>query len=104
MKIFFCVALLAVSTVANAEIFGYINNKGGGRIIITQNDCPIQELREYASAAHSYDKDGRMIHGCWGRYKHDKNKIIIYWEDDDTQLYDIMDIHFEDKKNGKENI
>lgn len=102
MKIKAAIALLfAATTAVAAGDFAWLKNEGGGKIIITEEPCPIKDTPKYAQKALGYDSKGNMMMGCWGRFKHDDSKILIYWQDSDkTKLYDIGDFTYEVGNNG----
>ena len=101
MKTIIAASILALSTAANADDFGWMRNNAGGKIIITEEPCPIKELNKNSQKAMAYNQDGDIALGCWGRFKHDDSKILIYWQDsNETKIYDITDFTYEIKKNG----
>lgn len=90
-----CVALLAMAGSVLASPIAYINNKSGGRIVITSErgkTCTSDSRLAYATT-----ETNRTIMGCWAI---DSLYIHILWNDGDIRSYPLENWEFikSDKK------
>jgi hypothetical protein len=75
------------SSVVHAEFKAYTENKNGGKIIVTNEECTLKKIpKEYREAMYSAvaysDKINELLIDCWQIYKKDNDYIVIIWEDD----------------------
>jgi len=69
---------LHAPTPASAQTM-QLDNRGGGKIVITLRECVILGKREpVLRKAYGYSKDGLYLSGCWGYID---NMVHIIWED-----------------------
>lgn len=73
-------AVLFVPIIAQAEALAYLENKGGGRIVFTDEVCIAPNGKRYDNLAkmYGYDKGGQSLDGCYGI---EDNMIVGVWED-----------------------
>lgn len=73
------IALLAVSSFANAKDVAYMENAGGGRIIITNDVCMDKNRTrtfEGMWRIYTYSNKGDTTEGC---FAFEETTIRIYW-------------------------
>lgn len=74
----FCVSV-------QAEVLAYINNKGGGRIVFTDEPCIVGKKNyEPLRRMYGYTKDGSSSDGCWA-IEHEM--VVAVWENGEKFRY-----------------
>ncbi len=76
------------SLTANAEEIGYLINEGGGRIVISNDQCVKGgKFFNGLHRAYAYTSEGFTMEGCW--YLEDKT-IVVGWPDtNSTRRYGL---------------
>lgn len=82
MKYLFGFALLAFCLTAQAKAVAELPNKGGGKIIITDEACRQQGYK----LAYTQMNGAPTMLGCWGM---DNKFIHIMWYDNDLRSYEL---------------
>lgn len=80
-KILIGVTLALTATVCNAEMVAWLGNKGGGKIVITNQVCidPITKERYDAlKRAYNYDSSGGTSEGCF--FVEDESVVVVWVE------------------------
>lgn len=76
------VLLIGLSLTANAKTVAELPNKGGGRIILTDETCRQKGFK----LAYSQMEGASTLLGCWGM---DSQFIHIMWYDGDLRSYGL---------------
>ena len=85
MKKIAAVLLTTFCVSAQAEVLAYINNKGGGRIVFTDEACIVGKKNyEPLRRMYGYTKDGTSSDGCWA-IEHEM--VVAVWEDGTKYRY-----------------
>ena len=82
MKYLMGVALLAFCLSAQAKVIAELPNKGGGRIILTDEACRQKGYK----LAYSQMEGNSTLLGCWST---DSQFVHIMWYDNDLRSYGI---------------
>lgn len=79
--------LLLVPTLASAQVL-YLNNKGGGEIVLTTRDC-VHQGKKYDNVKHAYSWTPEIgkLDGCWTVV--DGNVHMIYFADGSIRVYPL---------------
>jgi hypothetical protein len=87
MKKLILAALLAASTLAQAESVAYLENKAGGKIVLATNACYINGERfDPLLSAWTHTKSGVVTTGCWV-YEDATDLVHVVWEDGERRVY-----------------
>ena len=66
-KILVLLALLSAVTVARAETIATLNNKAGGKIVLTDRPCVYRgTTHDKLNFVYNYGSSGQSSEGCWG--------------------------------------
>lgn len=85
MKKIVAVLLTTFCVSAQADVLAYINNKGGGRIVFTDEPCIIGKKNyEPLRRMYGYTKEGASQDGCWG-VEHDL--VVAIWDNGEKYRY-----------------
>ena len=81
------VCLVGIPAITSAKGIGELDNKAGGKIVITDEPgpCSAEMLMLY-----SYAKDGKVILGCWQVRDY---RVMVHYENDTIYSYSIEDFH-----------
>ena len=82
MKYLFGIALLALCFTAQAKAIAESNNKGGGKIVLTDETCRQKGYRLAYTQMNGYP----TLLGCWSM---DNSFVHIMWYDNDLRSYPI---------------
>jgi hypothetical protein len=90
MKRIILAALLAASTLAQAQSFAYTENSAGGRIVISASDCYVEGQKlDPLKSAFTHTKNGVVTTGCWF-YENETEMIHVIWLDDgERRVYPV---------------
>jgi len=81
MKKILALLLLCLSAHANAEMVAWLANKGGGKIVLTNQVCvdPVTKERyEPLKRAYNYDSSGGTSEGCF--FVEDESVVVVWVE------------------------
>lgn len=85
MKKIVAVLLTTFCVSAQADVLAYINNKGGGRIVFTDEQCVVNGKRyDNLRRMYGFTKDGTSSDGCWA-IEHEM--VVAVWEDGTKYRY-----------------
>lgn len=75
---------------AQADVIGFIGNKGGGRIAFTDEACNFKG-KNYPNLrkVYAYSSDGVALDGC---YAIENETAVVIWEDGEKRRYMISNI------------
>jgi hypothetical protein len=105
-KLITALTMSLIAGVSSAEFKAYTENKGGGKIIVTSEECILKNIpkkyRENMYSAVAYSSlSNELLIGCWQVYTKDENYIVIIWEDDDDLKIYPMHAFTVEKPKGK---
>lgn len=86
MKPAIFLAMMAISSVVNADTVATLRNKAGGYIILT--DVATERCRGFVGAAYATMDNNQTQWGCWFS---DDLMVHIRWSDGDTRAYPVDD-------------
>ena len=94
MKKIVAALVLAVPLFAQAEMLAYTSNLAGGRIVLTQRDCP-KTKQGVSHVAFLTDGGGEVSDvGCWG---HAKPFYVVTWKSNNaTRFYNEEEFKYTD--------
>jgi hypothetical protein len=86
MKRWLAVVLLLFSAAASAEDneIAVMENDAGGRIVLTQRECPIPDSRDFRLAYST--SANRRIYGCW-RLQVNGRMVHVLWVTPDGESH-----------------
>lgn len=77
-------ALMLVSSMAQADTFATLPNNAGGKIVLTDETCKLGEkVYEKLNRAYNYGSSGYTSEGCWTT---EDETIIVIWVDTNTKM------------------
>jgi len=84
MKKTLALLLLWLTSHVSAETIATLNNKAGGKIVLTDDPC-IHKGKNYdkLNRAYNYGSAGYTSEGCWGV---EDETVIVYWIDTDQKM------------------
>lgn len=82
MKYLFGVVLLAFCLTAQAKAVAELNNKGNGKIVITDESCRQKGFKLAYTQMSGYP----TLLGCWSM---DNRFVHIMWYDNDLRSYEL---------------
>jgi hypothetical protein len=80
-KILIGVTLALTATICNAQMVAWLNNQGGGKIVLTNQVCvdPVTKERYDAlKRAYNYDSSGGTSEGCF--FVEDESVVVVWVE------------------------
>lgn len=98
MKYAIIAAALFASTAANADVFATLDNKDGGKIVLTTDKCIGSKTgKEYQSLrrAFAYSRSGASTDGCWA---YADEMVIVAYDDGTTYRYPPAAFEIKGKK------
>ena len=87
-KILVLLALLSAVTVAKAETIATLNNKAGGKIVLTDRPCIHKGVtHDKLNFVYNYGSTGYSSEGCWAI---EGEVVVVVWFDSEgTMRYPI---------------
>jgi hypothetical protein len=92
--------LLSVITVAKAETIATLNNKAGGKIVLTDRPCIHKGVtHDRLNFVYNYDNSGYSSEGCWGI---EGEVVSVVWFDSQgTMRYPLVNFVINPNYKGK---
>lgn len=83
-------ALVVSTSIAQAGELAYLKNKGGGKIVLTDEPCKIRNQGKYAYATHRSTK--QRVNGCWTIDKSKSDVFNILYDNGSYRTYSAADL------------
>lgn len=100
-NLFFCISLIAASVclvgvpaITSAKGIGELDNKAGGKIVITDEQGPCSAEMHML---YSYAADGKVTLGCWQLRDY---RVMVHYENDTIYSYSIYDFSIPKERQG----
>jgi hypothetical protein len=99
-KILVLLALLSAVTVVKAETIATLNNKAGGKIVLTDRPCIHKGVtHDKLNFVYNYDNSGYSSEGCWGI---EGEVVSVVWFDSQgTMRYPLVNFVINPNYKGK---
>lgn len=83
-KILIGAVLALATTVCNAETIATLNNKAGGKIVLTDRPCVHKGVtHDKLNFVYNYDTTGYSSEGCWGV---EGEVVAVVWFDSQATM------------------
>jgi hypothetical protein len=94
--------LLLCASVAHAETVATLNNKAGGKIVLTSRPCIYKNVTyDSFNFVYNYGSSGNSSEGCW---KAEGEVVVVVWFDSEgTMRYPIVNFTLAPQKKGNSN-
>lgn len=85
-------ALLALTTtLANAETIASLNNKGGGKIVLTDKPCIHKGVNhDKLNFVYNYGTSGYSSEGCWA--VEGEVVVVVWFDSEGTMRYPLVNL------------
>ena len=94
--------LLSVATVAKAETVATLNNKAGGKIVLTNRPCIHKGVNhEKLNFVYNYGTSGNSSEGCWA--VEGEVVVVVWFDSEGTMRYPITNFTLAPQKKGNSN-
>ena len=104
-KMLVLLALLSASIVVKAETIATLNNKAGGKIVLTDRPCVHNGVRhDKLNFVYNYDNSGYSSEGCWAIQG--EVVSVVWFDSEGTMRYPIVNFTMNpnySKSKGKSN-
>jgi hypothetical protein len=102
MKKTLALLLLCLSVHVSAETIATLNNKAGGKIVLTDRPCVHKGVtHDKLNFVYNYDTSGYSSEGCWGI---EGEVVAVVWFDSQgTMRYPLVNFTINQNYNTKKN-
>ena len=95
-------ALLSAVTVVRAETVATLNNKAGGKIVLTNRPCIHKGVNhDKLNFVYNYGTSGSSSEGCWG--VEGEVVVVVWFDSEGTMRYPIVNFTLAPQKKGNSN-